>query len=206
MLTKKRQQTHNSSKIIVCCLTFKRLKQATSCKTMITVIVEEYNIISQEFYDSVIDSLQLHLLKCTCDHSACLSVHAFYQRGVSTPEGTIKIWICRVKCSVCGRTHAILLSSMVPYSRVALADQVKVVLAIESGTDRNAVTIHNPSVSIHQVKLISRHYINHWKQRILSEKILLHPFVQLVGQCFALFGKQFLQISRTPNALFPAFT
>ncbi len=173
---------------------------------MITITVEDYNNVSQEFYDSVINSLQLHSLKCSCGHSACLSIHAYYQRGIATPAGIIMLWICRVKCSECGHTHALLLSSMVPHSRVALCDQVEVVQAVESGTDRNTITIRNPFISIHQVKLISRRYRRHWKQRLLSERIPFLPLARLVKECFDIYSTQFLQIRRLPNVLFPAFT
>lgn len=173
---------------------------------MITITVEDYNNFSQEFYDSVINSLQLHALKCKCGHSACLSIHAYYQRGIATPEGIIMLWICRVKCSECGHTHALLLSSMVPHSRVALRDQVEVVRAVEHGSDRNAVTVRNSFISIHQVKLISRRYRLHWRQRLLSERIPLAPLARLVKECFAAYSAQFLQIRRLPNVLFPVFT
>ena len=173
---------------------------------MITINVEDYNTFSQEFYDSVIQSLQLHLLKCKCGHSACLSIHAYYQRGIATPSGITKLWICRVKCSECGHTHALFLSSMVPHSRVALCDQTKIAQAVENGSDRNEVTIRNPFISIHQVKLISRRYRLCWRQRLLSERIPLMPLPRLVKECFAAYSVQFLQIRRLPNVLFPAFT
>lgn len=173
---------------------------------MITITVEDYNNFSQEFYDSVIYSLQLHSLECSCGHSACLSIHAYYQRGVATPAGVIMLWICRVKCSECGHTHALLLSSMVPHSRVALCDQVEVVQAVEDGADRNAITIRNPFISIHQVKLISRRYRRHWRQRLISERIPFIPLSQLIKGCFDIYSAQFLQISRLPNVLFSVFT
>lgn len=173
---------------------------------MITITVEDYNNFSQEFYDSCIHSLQLHMLKCKCGRSACLSEHAYYQRGMATPSGIAMLSICRVKCSEFGHTHALLLSSMVPHSRVALSDQAEISRAVESGSDRNAVTVRNPSISIHQVKLIGRRYLRHWKQRLLSEKIPLAPLGRLVRECFAAYSAQFLQISRLPNVFFPAFT
>ena len=173
---------------------------------MITITVEDYNNFSQEFYDFVINSLQLHSLKCKCGHSGCLSIHAYYKRGVATPAGIIILWICRVKCSGCGHTHALLLSSMVPYSRVTLCDQVEVAQAVENHTDRNNLTIRNPFISIHQVKLISRRYRLHWRQRLLSERIPFLPLARLVKECFDIYSAQFLQISRLPNVLFSAFT
>lgn len=85
--------------------------------TMITIFVPDCNQISQSFYDSVIFDLQLHQLTCSCSHSACLSVHGYYWRSVKLPSGTLRLRVCRVKCSECGTTHALLLSSIVPFSR-----------------------------------------------------------------------------------------
>ena len=93
---------------------------------MITLFVSDFKYISQDIYDRETVPLQLHRLTCpSCGHSACLTVHGYYTRSVHTPNGPVSLRILRVKCS-CGRTHAILLSSLVPYSRVLLADQVKI--------------------------------------------------------------------------------
>ena len=53
----------------------------------------------------------------TYSHSACMSVHGYYWRSVMRPSGTLHPCVCRVKCSECGTTHALLLSSIVPFSR-----------------------------------------------------------------------------------------
>ena len=89
-------------------------------KTMITIFVKDCNQISQSFYDSVIFDLQLHQMTCSCSHSACLSVHGYYWRSVKLPSGTLRLRVCRVKCSECGTTHALHLTSMVPYSQKLL--------------------------------------------------------------------------------------
>lgn len=94
--------------------------------TMITIFVRDCNQISQSFYDSVIYDLQLHQLTCSCSHSACLSVHGYYKRTVKLSSGAIRLRVCRVKCSECGATHALLLSSMVPYSQIPLSDQQRI--------------------------------------------------------------------------------
>lgn len=85
----------------------------------------------------MLGSLQFHQLKCTCGHSACLSVHGYYHRTVRTSKGSFRLRICRVICSECGRTHAILPESIVPYDQISLEDQRVIVIAYENGTDRN---------------------------------------------------------------------
>ena len=101
--------------------------------TMITIFAGNCNQISQSFYDSVIFDLPLHQLTCSCGHSACLSIHGYYRRAVKLPSGTVRLRDCRVKCSECGNTHALLLSSMVPYSQVTLPDQQRICSDYEAG-------------------------------------------------------------------------
>ena len=123
---------------------------------MILISVSDYNQFSQDFYDSLIAGLQFHRLTCSCGHSACLSVHAYYTRGILLPDGLHHLRVCRVRCSECGRTHAILPSSLVPYDRISLPDQYTVVCAYEDGSDRNAVCEQNPSIDENNVKSIIR--------------------------------------------------
>ena len=68
---------------------------------MITVLVNENNPISQDFYDSVINSLQLHRIFCSCGHAGCLHIHGYYTRHVKTPAGTVILRILRLKCAEC---------------------------------------------------------------------------------------------------------
>ncbi len=89
---------------------------------MITLFVEKNNTLTQKFYNDLISNLQLHKLTCTCGKSGCLLVHGYYKRSIKVPSGKIHFRICRVKCAFCGKTHALLPSSIVPYSQLPLAD------------------------------------------------------------------------------------
>ena len=175
-------------------------------ETMILISVSNYNQFSQDYYDSIIDRLQFHRLSCTCGRSACLSVHAYYERGVFQPDGTVSLRICRVRCSECGRTHAILPSSIVPYDRIPLSDQHRIICAYEDVSDRNAVCEDNPSVDENNVKAVIRRYLLFWLQRLLSEAILLTEFRSLIHDCFSFYSLQFMQIRRTPCLLFTTTT
>ena len=169
---------------------------------MILVSVSNYNQFSQDYYDSLINSLQFHQLTCTCGRSARLSIHAYYRRGILLPDGCLSLRICRVRCSECGRTHSLLPSSIVPYDRICLADQVTVIRAYMEGTDRNAICEDNPSVDENCVKAIIRRFLLFWLQRILSEAISLSEIRSLVNECFAYYSMQFMQIRRTAVILF----
>ena len=170
---------------------------------MITLTVKDCNTFSQDYYDKMIASLQFHQLTCSCGHSGCLTIHAYYRRKVKTPNGHVHtLKILRVKCSECGTTHAILLSSMVPYSQISLSAHQIIVDAYESSGDTACVCTDTGSIDENNVKYIIRKYLRHWKQRLLSAGISLHPAGLLSAGCFAFYSAQFMQVRRTPNTLF----
>lgn len=175
------------------------------CIAMLTVTVQDCNRFSQEFYNSVIISLQLPLLKCKCGHSGCLTIHGYYPRSVITPSGKITLSICRVICSECGHTHALLLSSMVPYSQIPAEDQRRIVEDYESKSDPNA-SCSGDGIDENNVKSVIRRYVKSWKERITAESISLRSLRELTNSCFAYYSMQFMQIRMTANKLVPSPT
>ena len=171
-------------------------------KTMITVFVEENNPLTPNFYNNLIASLQFHQLTCPCGHSGCLSVHGYYTRSLKTPNGKLPFRICRVICSHCHHTHALLPSSLVPYSQVSLEEHVDIISSHENGEAWKNLMEHNPSIDESNCRHIIRTFLHHWKQRLLSEKISLSDRAALIHDCFSTFARQFMQIHRTPNILF----
>ena len=88
------------------------IARATSI-LMITVKTENYNHISQDFYNKTMDSLDLNLIPCTCKHSGCLIRYGSYKRNIQLADRVLTLSVMRVFCKACGHTHALLLSSMV---------------------------------------------------------------------------------------------
>lgn len=175
-------------------------------ETMILISVSDYNQFSQNYYDSIINSLQFNRLTCTCGHSACLAIHAYYKRGIFLPEGTQFLRICRVRCSECGKTHALLLTSIVPYDRISFADQHAIVCAYEDGSVHNAVCKSNPSIDESNVKSVIRRYVLFWLQRLLAETISLLEIRTLIRDCLSFYSMQFMQIHKTDTKLFSLTT
>lgn len=171
-------------------------------RTMILISVENYNNFSQNYYDSVISGIQLHQLTCTCGCSGCMTVHSYYKRGVVLPDGLYRLRICRVRCRQCGCTHALLLSSIVPYDRISLWDQHKIILAYENGTSPSEVCDENPGIDENNVKAVILRYRLFWLQRLLAEAIHLGDIRSLVHDCTAHYSLQFMQIRRTACLLF----
>lgn len=175
-------------------------------KTMITLFVEENNPLTPNFYNNVIANLQFHKLRCSCGHAGCLSVHGYYYRYIRTSSDKLRFRICRVRCKVCGKTHALILSSFVPYSQISLKDHVDIIEAFESDS-RTATLLHKKdSVDESNFRYVTRQYLKFWKQKLISEKIDLHPISCLILDCFKYFSRQFMQIRRTANLIFSCTT
>ena len=172
-------------------------------RTMITIFVKEYNQFSQDFYNAVIDSLQLHRFICSCGHSGCLTKHAYYSRWICSDDGKVEILVCRVKCSVCGATHALLLTSIVPYSQISFRIQHQIIQAFTNGTNPRAIFEQFPDIDENYIRVIYRRFLKYWEARLLSEQILLSPASRLIRMCLALYHAQFMQIRRTFNSLAP---
>ena len=171
-------------------------------KIMITLNVQESNTLNQTFYNDLISNIQFNQLTCTCGHSGCLHIHAYYERHLKTPSGRIKLRICRVKCECCGKTHAVLPSFIVPYSQISLLDQTAVIRASETGSSMESVMQGNACIDESNCRQIIRQYRKYWKQKLLSQKISLSPVSSLVSACFHFFSLQFMQIKSTSNILF----
>lgn len=169
---------------------------------MITLFVQENNPLTPYFYNSFISNLQFHQLKCPCGHAGGLSVHGYYKRYIKNDFGKLCFRICRVICEHCGKTHALLLSSMVPYSQLSLPDHVAVIEACESEAPASAVLDDNPALDESTLRHVITRYRKYWKQRLLSFRIPLQPLSLLTNQCFSLFSRQFMQIKPTTNSLF----
>ena len=169
---------------------------------MITIFLEENNPLTPNFYNNLINTLQLHKLTCTCGHSACLSIHGYYTRSLKTPEGKLPFRICRVICSCCHHTHALLPSFMVPYSQISMKEHIDIISSHGDGEGYETLMNQNPSIDESNCRHIIRNFLHHWKQRILSEKITLSDRAALIRDCFSAFERQFMQIHCTPNILF----
>lgn len=169
---------------------------------MITLSVDLCNPLSQDFYDKTIYNLQFHQLVCTCGCSGCLTVHGYYDRSVKCGDSCLRLHICRLICSECGHTHALLLSSIVPYSQISTKEQLEIVSLSESGGDFSPVMDNTPSLDESCVRSVIRRFRQHWKQRLLSEAIVPLPDTCFIELCFLAFRRQFMQVKCTPNILF----
>ena len=137
----------------------------------------------------------------------CLPLcHGYYLRGLKTPDGIIRLRICRLRCHECRRTHALLPSLIVPYSQVSAPDQADIIHFFPDKHALRSLLDRIPCIDENNVKYIMRSYLRRWKQRLLSCGIPICPLKELVSLCFSAYCLQFMQVKRTPNILFPLTT
>lgn len=168
---------------------------------MITVLSQKFNSLSQKIYDSVIASLQLHLVKCTCGKGGCLIFYGHYHRKIKYCSDLIDLCIQRVRCKECGTSHALIPSSVVPYSRSTLEDQQEILLCFDAGRPFHHVLARNYLIDESNARYIVRQYSSFWKQRLLSLGLTLKD--ALTAPCLLFYSLQFMQIHRTRNKLYP---
>lgn len=171
---------------------------------MITVQTKNIKFISEDIYDEIVQCLQVDQITCPCGHCQGMRKYGRYARTVWFRGEEIKLNIQRVQCTRCGRTHAILLDVLVPYSRIPLEDQRQIIVSFEAGDLPRAVQNANYYIEDWMAYHIMRKYRVHWQQRLFSKGISLQD--KLVWDCFRFYGQQFLQVRATPNILFSLST
>lgn len=139
---------------------------------MIIVKTENYNHISQEFYNNTTNSLALNLIPCTCGRSGCLTRYGSYIRSIQLTDGILSLTVARVCCKVYGHTRALLLSSMVPYSQLSLSFHVRLISSFEHRQGLQSVLNGQYCVDENNLKSLLRKYSLYWKERILSAILL----------------------------------
>lgn len=169
---------------------------------MITILADNCNPISQVLYDNLLNNLQQHQLTCTCGHSGCLSTHGYYYRRLKFETSFISLRIRRVVCSVCKTTHAILPSTIVPYSQISLHEQVAIIDLFERSEDYNPIMEAHPFIDESNIRYVIKQYLHHWSQRLLAASLSLCSTTTFITRCFLNFNRQFMQIKQTPNNLF----
>lgn len=173
---------------------------------MITINYNKINTLNQNFYNNLIDLLNLSQITCSCGHSGCLTKHAYYKRNLKISGGIkLTLSILRVKCCVCGKTHAILPSGVVPYSQVSLRDHITIINNNLNNKSQTHVMNNNPLIDESTVSYILTTFRKYWQQRLRTFKIdiSMQPGC-LIKQCFKYFSRQFMQIKCTTNIFYTA--
>ena len=169
-------------------------------RIMITIPIENCNSFSQKSYDDFVFGLQPHLMKCKCGCCGGLIFYGHYKRHLKLLGLSLTLIIQRVKCSFCGKTHALIPSLIVPYSQIPREDQQEILELHEAGRSSAPVLDRNCQIDESHVRHIIRRYKQFWKERIISLALSLRD--HLTEACLSVYSLQFMQIHRTWNSYF----
>lgn len=169
---------------------------------MITLFIPENKFFLQSDYKKLIDATPLHQLQCTCGIHGCLSRHGFYERSLKSEYNTAVLRVLRVKCSSCGKTHALLPSCCVPFSQMSLACQIKIIMCRTAGSFPQYLCHHNPDITERDIFYVFKQFNHYWKQRLLSFSIVISIESTFIHSCFHYCHLQFMQIRCITNILF----
>ena len=161
----------------------------SALKSNLMIIVHSAGVkkLTQESYNTMTDSLHLELMKCPFCHHVGFYVNSYYERSVDDGEDSFRLLVKQIICPECGKTHAILPDTIIPYSKYT----THVVHAIVTG-DRYAQIIQN--VPQETIRWIISMFRRKWKQRLLAENIPLEDSpVSISKQCIKAFNMQFMQ-------------
>lgn len=164
---------------------------------MLIVLTHMIANITVSYYSQITSSLDLMSLPCPSCHEHGMHVFAYYMRYVKNPgcADKTKIRILRVRCIHCGATHAVLPSSIVPYSQITMKDTVAIIEA-QSKEDAQMILDNNIHISAEDFRLTKLRFQNFWKSRILNIKASLGND-SFFSECISVFKMQFMQIPLT---------
>lgn len=168
---------------------------------MISFVSKKINRLTQKTYNKYIYSLDFSTCSCMCSSTGRFDMHGYYYRSIKNPDGKIKLRILRIKCESCGKTHAVLHPSIVPYSQVVLIDTLDIVSNYLNNESNNSVLNQNPEITESDVRNTIKKFKKHWKERIKSLTInpmldffKLNNFLELISKAFKI---AFMQIKST---------
>lgn len=171
---------------------------------MIQVLENNFKIYSQEDYDNIIFNVDILAIVCpNCNHSGNMVHHGSYKRFVQVDiDFKLKVRVLRVKCKFCGKTHALMPSSIVPYSKFNLKDIINALHMLKNGHTLKQTLDAFPIFDLSTFKTIFYRFKMFWEQKLISLKIHLSLTTYFITSCFANYFSQFMQVAKIKNILY----
>ena len=169
--------------------------EASTNIAMITGIFNGFKDITAEIYGNVTANLPIYRLRCSCGLTGHMVRHGYYRRHLKRRQGTIVLRILRLKCKVCGRTHAVLPELIVPYTQIPADLQQLILLHPLGSPELETLMQDNSDISESNVLAVRSRYRKKWKERLLTlNKKLQNGIADLIQCSFSAFRRQFMQI------------
>ena len=155
--------------------------------------------ITLSFYSQLTSALNFSDLPCPCCKECGMRIFAYYSRYVKNPDfpEKTKIRVLRVRCvnENCRKTHAILPSTIVPYSQITMADTISIVKA-QSKEDARKILDENILISLEDIRKTKLKFLNFWKSRISNIEASLGSD-RFFSECISVYKMHFMQLPPT---------
>lgn len=169
---------------------------------MITIIADKINTLNQISYNKFLGNINYNQLSCSCGMSGCFNKHGYYNRSIKTSDGIITIFIHRVKCKHCSKTHAIFPHIIVPYSQILLREHISILTAYTNKTSFESIMLDIISIDESNIRYVISRYLSHWNEIITAFGFsIIDDILTIVEQCLSTFKRQFMQIKCVTNIL-----
>lgn len=155
---------------------------------MILFSIKDFKSFNQKSYAYILSKINISTITCpNCKKVHTLVFFGYYSRSIITNSGIVILDIQRVYCKHCHTTHALLPSSLVPYSQYPVYALKDIILEDEQ---RMMILFQ---ISLQAVRRICSHYHVLWAQLLpnLWHRISLHLLVHF---CFSSLIRQFMQM------------
>lgn len=87
---------------------------------------QKINTLNQSIYNSIVNSMDFSSIVCPDCSAHEWYYHAYYPRYYDF-FGHLKLRVLRVKCKNCGKTHTVLVFSLIPFSSLNYHDIISIV-------------------------------------------------------------------------------
>lgn len=160
---------------------------------MIMINVNQIDDINQIIYNEYIFKLDLNKIKCSCSCTGKLKKHGYYKRNIKIKGVKKELYVLRVKCNYCNKTHAILLSSIIPYKQILLIDCFSIIKNREDKYILNQIMAENLLIDESNIQYVIKQYNLLEFNGMIEEQLMC---TELSFFCFVIFDCQFLQIKK----------
>lgn len=167
--------------------------------TMIIVLTTMISEITQSDYDQIVNAI--NLLTLPCPHCKCIGmcIFAYYVRKVKNASCSEKtnLRILRVQCKneECRATHALLPSTIVPYSQITMYDTIDMINA-SSEEDEHEILDRNVHIDPKDILRVKLRYSLFW-QSWISEITETMGETSFFTSCIEKFKMHFMQVPPT---------
>lgn len=153
---------------------------------------DEYQSNVQRVYNEEIDKTNYNHVKCDkCQQVGNFIIHSYYTRSIRFGGITMKIRLIRVICKGCKRTHAIMFSDFIPYSRINTEEGHKILKS--TSTDQI-----DPNISYETIINVIHRYRCRYKELFLIYNLsfIKHSIIDITRKLIDEVKLTYLQIHR----------